>query len=112
MVVETDGYQAAIEYLIEHIQVFQSGSLDSGSKTIEDLCMERISADVMTICSQHPDIDENAHFKIMKEVDVIFTDMGDVLKHVWEKYPSQAQATFLEEYFLLIKNLFDSALFD
>ena len=112
MITDTDGYQAAIEYLIEHIHIFQEGSLDEGVQTIEDLCISNISNDVMTICKQHPEIDQDAHFKIMQEVDVVFEDISDVMQHVWDKYPNQAQKTFLDEYFMLLKNLFDSALFD
>ncbi len=110
MVIDGDGYQAVIEYLIENIEILQSGYLEAGEQTIEEICMSRISEDVMAICKQQPNIDENSHFKIMQEVDVIFADLANVLERIWEKYPNQAQKTFLEEYLMLIKNLFDSAL--
>lgn len=54
MVVESDGYIALIEYLVESLGLFESQQQGTGSQTIEDLVSNRVADNLMAICEQNP----------------------------------------------------------
>ncbi|MBL0605287.1 DUF3802 family protein [Aeromonas caviae] len=110
MVVESDGYIALIEYLVESLGLFESQQQGGGVQTIEDLVSSRVADNLMAICEQNPQLDPKVRFLIMQEADAVVADLEEVLSAVWLSAPSEAQQAFLIEFIDLIKNLFDSTI--
>ncbi|MGY3858809.1 DUF3802 family protein [Aeromonas intestinalis] len=110
MVVESEGYIALIEYLVESLALFESQQAGTGSQTIDDLVSGRVADNLMTICEQNPQLDAKVRFLIMQEADAVVADLEEVLSAVWLRAPTPAQQAFLDEFIDLIKNLFDSAI--
>ena len=75
MVVESDGYIALIEYLVESLGLFESQQQGTGSQTIEDLVSNRVAGNLMAICEQNPQLDPKVRFMIMQEADAVVADL-------------------------------------
>ncbi|MGL5286980.1 MAG: DUF3802 family protein [Aeromonas sp.] len=110
MVVDSEGYQALIEYLVESLALFEQKGEESGGETIEDMVSNQVAGNLMAICEQNPHIDAKMRFVIMQEADAVVADLEEVLSAVWQRTPTVAQREFLNEFINLIKNLFDSTL--
>lgn len=110
MVVESEGYIALIEYLVESLGLFEAQQQSSGEQTIEDLVSSRVAGNLMAICEQNPQLDPKLRFMIMQEADAVVADLEEVLSTVWLRAPTPPQQAFLEEFIDLIKNLFDGAI--
>lgn len=110
MVVESEGYHALVEYLVESLGLFEGQQQGSGTRTIEDLVSSRVADNLMAICEQNPQLDAKVRFLIMQEADAVVADLEEVLSAVWLRAPTPAQHAFLDEFISLIKNLFDSAI--
>ncbi|SIQ02124.1 Protein of unknown function [Aeromonas sp. RU39B] len=110
MVVDSEGYQALIEYLVESLALFEQKGEESGGETIEDMVSNQVAGNLMAICEQNPHIDAKMRFVIMQEADAVVADLEEVLSAVWQRTPTVPQREFLSEFINLIKNLFDSTL--
>ncbi|UUI62739.1 DUF3802 family protein [Aeromonas salmonicida] len=110
MVVESEGYIALIEYLVESLGLFEAQQQSGGEQTIEDLVSSRVASNLMAICEQNPQLDPKLRFMIMQEADAVVADLEEVLSAVWLRAPTPDQQAFLEEFIDLIKNLFDGAI--
>ncbi|WP_413110743.1 DUF3802 family protein [Thaumasiovibrio sp. DFM-14] len=110
MVVESEGYNALIEYFTLHLYLFESNIGEVGQETIEDVVMDMIASNLMAVFGQNPDLESNFRFKLMQEADKVMEDLNEVLSSVWQSCPTNEQIAFLEDYISLVKNLFDSAI--
>lgn len=110
MVVESDGYIALIEYLVERLSLFEGHQSGQDELTIEDLVSSRVANSLMTLCEQNPQLDAKLRFVMMQEADAVVADLEEVLSAVWLQAPTEQQHAFLNEFIDLIKNLFDSAI--
>jgi len=110
MVVESEGYIALIEYLVESLGLFEAHHQGEGEETIEDLVSSRVASNLMAICEQNPQLDATIRFAIMQEADAVVADLEEVLSAVWLHAPTPEQKAFLIEFIDLIKNLFDSVI--
>ncbi|MBU2898977.1 DUF3802 family protein [Vibrio hepatarius] len=109
MVVETDGYLALIEHLAFNLDIFSSDDGDVGAESVEDVVTDMVASNIMTIFEQNPELHSTVRFQLLKEVDAVVEDLGEVLAGVWSKPATNGQITFLDELIALLKNLFDSA---
>ncbi len=109
MVVETDGYLALIEHLSLNLDIFTTGSGDTGTESIEDVVTDLVASNIMAIFEQNPELHSSVRFKLLKEADAVVEDLGEVLAGVWSKEATNEQISFLDEYIALVKNLFDTA---
>jgi len=109
VVVETDGYLALIEHLAFNLDIFSSDDGDVGSESVEDVVTDMVASNIMTIFEQNPELHSTVRFQLLKEVDAVVEDLGEVLAGVWSKPATNGQITFLDELIALLKNLFDSA---
>jgi len=109
VVVETDGYLALIEHLSLNLDIFTSGTGDTGSESIEDVVTDMVASNIMAIFEQNPELHSSVRFKLLKEADAVVEDLSEVLAGVWHRKATNDQITFLDEYIALVKNLFDTA---
>ncbi|MFV0448093.1 MAG: DUF3802 family protein [Vibrio sp.] len=108
MVVETDGYLALIEHLAFNMDVFTNGG-DIGKESVEDVVTDMVASNIMAVFEQNPELHSSVRFQLLKEVDSVVEDLGEVLAGVWAKPATNEQIIFLDEYIALVKNLFDTA---
>jgi len=109
MVTDTEGYIHIIEYLTEHLSLFEHSAAknapaDSVMATIE----EELSNQIITVCSQNEALTFNLRNTIIREVDAIVYDLEEILSGVVDHQVTPEQITFIKEFSGLIKNLFDT----
>ncbi|WP_162046341.1 DUF3802 family protein [Vibrio taketomensis] len=109
MVVETEGYLALIEYLASNLDVFSKEDGDTGSESVEDVVTDMVASNIMAIFEQNPELHSSVRFKLLKEADSVVADLAEVLAGAWKRAATNEQIVFLDEYIVLVKNLFDNA---
>lgn len=112
MVTDKPGYEHLIQFLTEHLSLFEQGGVAEGDKTIGALLEESIAEQIIRLCTQHTELEMNHRSMIIREVDGIMYDFQEVLAGVLDKKATPQQAELLTEISLLIKNLFDTAIAD
>jgi len=115
MVTDTDGYIQVIEYLAEHLSLFENTvTSEVGSTTSPDTVMAvieiELSEQIIMVCSQNENLTFNQRNAIIREVDAIVYDLEEILSGVINNPVSNAQKEFIREFAGLIKNLFDSVI--
>ena len=111
MVTDTDGYIHIIEYLTEHLALFENSSeAEFGADTVMEVIEKELSEQIIMVCAQNEKLSFNQRNTIIREVDAIVSDLEEILSGVFNNPVSNEQLSFLKEFALLIKNLFDSEL--
>lgn len=109
MVTDTDGYVHIIEYLTEHLSLFENSSgATAGSDTVMAVIEQELSEQIIMVCSQNDALSFNQRNTIIREVDSVVYDLEEILSGVVNNLVTQDQLTFIKEFSLLIKNLFDT----
>ncbi len=109
MVTDTDGYIHIIEYLTEHLNLFESTAhSDSGEASVMEIIEQEMSEQIIIVCGQNEQLTFNQRNTIIREVDAIVTDLEEILSGVINNPASKSQSEFLKELAMLIKNLFDT----
>ncbi|AUD60083.1 topoisomerase II [Shewanella sp. Pdp11] len=108
MVTDKDGYMHLVQYLTEHLGLFETPSseviLDD---TVMELFEEQLSAQIIMVCGQNPSLSFAQRNMIIREVDAIVYDLEEILASVANHKATPAQTLFITEFSGLIKNLFD-----
>ncbi len=108
MVTNKDGYIHLIQYLTEHLDLFETpDSQPVCDDTIIELFEEQLSAQIIMICGQNPSLSFTERNMIIREVDAIVYDLEEILASVANRHATPAQTLFITEFSSLIKNLFD-----
>ncbi|OCW96853.1 DUF3802 family protein [Alishewanella sp. HH-ZS] len=111
MVIDKPGYEHLIQFLTEHLSLFTAtGPTAPANKTIGVLLEEKIAEQIITLCTQHTELETNHRSLIIREVDGIMYDFQEILSSVLDKPATQDQQDLINEIALLIKNLFDNAI--
>ena len=111
MVTDKPGYEHLIQFLTEHLALFeQSGTQTSDNKSLGVIIEEQIAEQIIQLCTQHTELEMNHRSMIIREVDGIMYDFQEILSSVLDKPATQPQQDLIYEIALLIKNLFDNAI--
>ena len=115
MVTDTDGYIQIIEYLTEHLSLFESPitkvqTSTMSTDTVMAVIEVELSEQIIAVCSQNKNLTFNQRNAIIREVDAIVYDLEEILSGVVNNTVSKEQKTFINEFAGLIKNLFDSVI--
>ncbi len=111
MVTDKPGYEHLIQFLTEHLALFeQQGTPTSHHKTLGVIIEEQIAEQIIQLCLQHTELETIHRSQIIREVDGIMYDFQEVLASVIEKPATEEQIELINEVSLLIKNLFDTAI--
>jgi hypothetical protein len=115
MVTNTDGYIQIIEYLTEHLSLFESSVATEAATTVStDTVMAvievELSEQIITVCNQNQELTFNQRNDIIREVDAIAYDLEEIFSGVTNCPASNSQKEFIKEFAGLIKNLFDSVI--
>ena len=113
MVTDKPGYEHLIQFLTEHLALFeQAGTQTSDNKSLGVIIEEQIAEQIIQLCTQHTELETIHRSQIIREVDGIMYDFQEVLSSVLNKKATRQQAELINEISLLIKNLFDTAVAD
>lgn len=108
MVTDKEGYIYIIEYLTEHLSLFENTQgVDPTSDTVMALIEIELSEQIISVCSQNEALMPIHRNSIISEVDAIAGDLEEILSGVVNNPVTEAQAIFIKEFATLIKNLFD-----
>ena len=109
MVTDTDCYIHIIEYLTEHLSLFEKPvDAEFGADTVMAVIEQELSDQIIAVCSQNEALTFNQRNTIIREVDAIVYDLEEILSGVVNNPINIEQLSFIKEFSLLIKNLFDS----
>ena len=109
MVTDTDGYIHIIEYLTEHLSLFENSiAIDKNAETVMAVIEVELSEQIISVCSQNQALTFNQRNAIIREVDAIVYDLEEILSGVINNPVTDQQNTFIKEFASLIKNLFDT----
>ncbi|MBL4900650.1 MAG: DUF3802 family protein [Colwellia sp.] len=109
MVTDTEGYIHIIEYLTEHLSLFENSvAVDQSAETVMSVIEMELSEQIISICGQNIGLSFNQRNAIIREVDAIVYDLEEILSCIVNNPVTEAQSHFIKEFAALIKNLFDS----
>lgn len=109
MVINSEGYIHIIEYLTEHLSLFEQQP-DSSLNNTTTVMMEietQLSEQIIAVCLQNELLTSNQRNDIIHEIDQIASDLEEIFSAVASQPISTEQQAFIHEFSLLIKNLFD-----
>jgi hypothetical protein len=113
MVTDTDGYIQVIEYLTEHLSLFENSTApENASETVMSTIEVELGEQIISVCSQNEDLTFNQRNAIIREVDAIVYDLEEILSGVINNPVNVSQQNFIREFVGLIKNLFDTVIHD
>lgn len=113
MVIDKPAYEQLLEFLTSNKEVFHlEGEVDTSGPTLEVLIEEEIGSQIITLCTQHDELETNHRSIIVREVDGIVYDIQQVLREYWDNPVNEGQKEFVHEFAGLVKNVFDSAIAD
>ncbi|MCH1931847.1 DUF3802 family protein [Shewanella sp. A25] len=108
MVTDKDGYVHLIQYLTEHLGLFEtSDKAHVSDDTVMELFEEQLSAQIIMVCGQNPSLTFSERNTLIREVDAIVYDLEEILASVANHNATPEQTLFITEFSGLIKNLFD-----
>jgi hypothetical protein len=111
MVTDTDGYIQIIEYLTEHLSLFENSTApQQGGETVMSTIEIELSEQIINVCSQNEELTFNQRNAIIREVDAIVYDLEEILSGIVNNPVNNAQKAFIHEFSGLIKNLFDTVI--
>ncbi|MPY24280.1 DUF3802 family protein [Shewanella psychropiezotolerans] len=108
MVTDKDGYMHLIQYLTEHLGLFEGQEVVSVvGDTVMELFEEQLSAQIIMVCGQNPSLSFAQRNTVIREIDAIVYDLEEILANVAKRNATPEQTLFITEFSGLIKNLFD-----
>jgi hypothetical protein len=109
MVIDTEGYIDIIEYLTEHLSLFENSVVsDTNAETVMSVIEIELSEQIISVCGQNSGLSFNQRNTIISEVDGIASDLEEILSGIVHNPVTEAQSQFIKEFATLIKNLFDN----
>lgn len=108
MVTDTEGYIHIIEYLTEHLELFENCANSSKNRSVIEVIEEEMSEQIISLCNQNEALTFNQRNTIIREIDAIVYDLQEILSGVVNNSVTDQQLVFIKEFSLLIKNLFDT----
>lgn len=111
MVTDTDGYIQIIEYLTEHLSLFEnSTAADKNNETVMEVIEVELGEQIISVCSQNEKLTFNQRNAIIREVDSILCDLEEIFSGIMNNPVNAEQKEFIVEFAGLIKNLFDTVI--
>lgn len=111
MVTDNEGYIHIIEYLTEHLNLFENAqSSIHSTDTVIAVIEGELGKQIISVCNQNQTLTFNQRNALIREVDAIVYDLEEILSGVVNNPVTEEQRIFIKEFATLIKNLFDSEL--
>ena len=111
MVTDTDDYIQIIEYLTEHLSLFENSTAPKDSKeTVMEVIEDELGEQIVSVCSQNKNLSFNQRNAVIREVDAILCDLEEIFSGIINNPVNTEQKAFIREFAGLIKNIFDSVI--
>lgn len=108
MVTDKDSYMHLIQYLTEHLGLFETSSSDElATETVMEQFEAQLSAQIIMVCGQNPQLSFAQRNMVIREIDAIVYDLEEILASVANQKATPEQSLFITEFSGLIKNIFD-----
>jgi hypothetical protein len=109
MVINTEGYIHIIEYLTEHLSLFENSvAINKSTDTVMSVIEMELSEQIISVCGQNTGLSFNQRNAIIREVDAVVYDLEEILAGIVNNPVTEEQSLFIQEFATLIKNLFDN----
>ncbi|MGB1263656.1 MAG: DUF3802 family protein [Cognaticolwellia sp.] len=109
MVTDTEGYTHIIEYLTEHLSLFENSSAVVNHKSsVLEVIEQEMSEQIISLCDQNQALTFTQRNTIIREIDAIVYDLQEILSGVINNAVTDEQVEFIKEFAILIKSLFDT----
>jgi hypothetical protein len=109
MVTDNESYIHIIEYLTEHLSLFENATGDANSAdTVIAVIEIELSEQIISVCNQNQELTFNQRNTIIRDVDAILYDLQEILSGVVNNPVTDQQRKFINEFASLIKNIFDT----
>lgn len=108
MVTNTEGYVHIIEYLTEHLNLFENSAIEQGTESVIEVIEQELSEQIISVCGQNDTLTFNQRNTVIREVDAILYDLEEILSGVLNNPITAEQKAFIIEWASLVKNLFDT----
>ena len=111
MIIQNNGYHSLIEYLTEHLAVFEMSPQDEQHSTTLDLYVRyQFTEQMRLLFNQHTNLLEQEKLYIVAEFDKAYADLRQIMGANFKQQTTKQQQVFIKEFSGLLKNLFDSQL--
>ncbi|QUN07330.1 DUF3802 family protein [Shewanella yunxiaonensis] len=107
MVTDKEGYAQLIQYLTEHLGLFENAGSGVDGSTVMELFEDLLAAQIIVVCGQNPELSFSQRNTIIREVDAIMYDLEEILAGCGRQQVNREQSYFITEFTGLVKNLFD-----
>lgn len=108
MLLKSEAYEACINYFADNLNIFEGKSTATSGTLISDIVTDQVADMLMTFCSQQSQLNNDVRLLVVAEGDKLVDDIEQILGKNWDCPASEEQQSFIEEYFLLLKNSLDS----
>lgn len=108
MLLKSDAYEDCIGYFSDNLNIFEGKLGRKTGRPIVDIVHDQVADMLMVFCTQQPQLTNEVRFSIVAEGDQLVEDLEQMLGNIWEQRATDEQQSFIEEYFLLLKNSLDS----
>jgi len=99
MVTDTEGYTHIIEYLAEHLSLFENSiAVNKNANSVMAIIEIELSEQIISVCSQNEMLTFNQRNTIIREIDAIVYDLAEVLSGVINNPATDQQSTFIKEF--------------
>ena len=108
MVTDKEGYMHLIQYLSQHLGLFEHPNNQHViDETVMELFESQLAAQIIMVCGQNPSLSFGQRNQVIREIDAIVYDLEEILANVVKHKATEEQSVFISEFSGLIKNLFD-----
>ncbi|GLS90923.1 hypothetical protein GCM10007916_19900 [Psychromonas marina] len=108
MLLNSEAYHACIGYFADNLALFEGVNDAAAGDLIADIVSDQVAGMLLTFFQQQRHLSHKTRLQVMAEGDKLVEDIEQILGRFWEKPATAAQAEFINEYFLLLKNSLDS----
>ena len=111
MLLKSEAYEACIGYFADNLDIFEgksSATNIANGTSISDIVTDQVADMLMNFCSQQTQLSNDVRLSVIAEGDKLVDDIEQILGKSWDHIATIEQRSFIEEYFLLLKNSLDS----
>ena len=113
MITDSDGYLELIGYLSDSLSLFEQQPKGcDDAPTLKQFIRYQMVEQMVMLFNEHKSLSQDERLHIVTQVDLVTRDLLEVLDRNLEHKIAQHQQCFIIDFSCLLKNLFDSRLFE
>ena len=113
MITNSDGYLELIGYLSENLSLFETKTkCDDDAPTLKQFIRYQMVEQMVMLFNEHKTLAQDEKLHIVTQIDLVTYDLLEVFGRNLRQKIDQQQQYFIIDFTSLLKNLFDSRLFE